>query len=156
MYLQVEAVVKKVLAVKKAEVAEAAKAAKDTAVTAASQAVAAGAKHLVLQLDLPASVSGKAMPEAYTAIKAEHPSLACLLLAPDAEAGKCSVYTEVPKDVSKMLSASEWLKCAVGVMGGKGGGKPEKAAGSGPDVSKVVDAVEAANDYAISCLAIES
>jgi alanyl-tRNA synthetase len=152
----VEAVVKKGLSVKKAKVAEAAKAAKDTAVTAASAAVSSGAKHLVLQLDLPASVSGKAMPEAYTAIKAEHPSLPCLLLAPDAEAGKCSVYTEVPKDVSKVLSASEWLKCAVGAMGGKGGGKPERAAGSGPDVSKVADAVKAANDYALSCLGAES
>ena len=151
-----EAVVKKVLAMRKVKVAEAAKAAKDTAVTAASQAVSTGAKHLVLQLNLPASVSGKAMPEAYTAIKAAHPSLACLLLAPDADAGKCSVYTEVPKDVSKLLSASEWLKCAVGVMGGKGGGKPERAAGSGPDVTKVADAVKAANDYAASCLAAES
>lgn len=140
---------------KKAKVAEAAKSAKSTAVIEASKAVSKGKKHLVLQLDLPASVSGKAMPEAYTAIKAEHPSLACLLLAPDAEAGKCSVYTEVPKDVSKLLSASEWLKCAVGAMGGKGGGKPEKAAGSGPDVAKVAEAVKAAEAYAKSCLGAE-
>lgn len=154
--VQLEEIVKKVLAVKKAKIAEAAKQVKAEAVTAASKAVSAGAKHLVLQLDLPASVSGKAMPEAYTAIKAEHPTLACLMLAPDEAAGKCSVYTEVPKDVSKLLSASEWLKRAVGAMGGKGGGKPEKAAGSGPDVTKVAEAVQAANAFAETCLAAES
>jgi alanyl-tRNA synthetase len=96
------------------------------------------------------------MPDANTAIKAEHPSLACLLLAPGSEAGKCSVYTEVPKDVSKVLSESERLKKAVGAMGGKGGGKAARAAGSGADVAQVQDAVKAANEYALACLGSQS
>lgn len=78
--------------------------------------------------------------------------MACLLLAPDAEAGKCMVVTEVPKAASKALPASEWLKCAVSVMGGKGGGKPERAAGSGPDVAKVDAAAAAAAEFAAARL----
>jgi alanyl-tRNA synthetase len=139
---------KKLLAVKKARVAEAAAAAQASVAAAADAAAAAGAKHLVQKLDLPASVAGKAMQEAYARVKAAHPALACLLLAPDAEAERCAVYTEVPKGACKALPASEWLKCAVGVMGGKGGGKPERAMGSAPDVAKVDDAVAAANEFA--------
>eukprot|EP00892_Ulva_mutabilis_P002071 jgi/Ulvmu1/11865/UM081_0023.1 len=151
--LRVEAIAVAVTKAKKARIAAAAAAAGEAAVVAADAAVEAGARFVVTRVALPASIAGKALPDTAGGIRKKHPNLACLLLAPDTDADRCPVFAEVPKAVTGELSASDWLKSALAVMGGKGGGKPVCAQGSGPDVSKVDEAEAAAVQFAKSKLA---
>ena len=58
------------------------------------------------------------------------------------------MYTGVPADLSKQMPAGAWLKAALDVLGGKGGGKPTNAQGQGPDTDKLSEAMEAAAQYA--------
>lgn len=46
--------------------------------------------------------------------------------------GKALVFAGVPAMQSKALHAGQWLNAALAVLGGKGGGKPVAAQGSGP------------------------
>ncbi|MEM7622321.1 MAG: alanine--tRNA ligase-related protein, partial [Planctomycetota bacterium] len=72
-----------------------------------------------------------------------------MLLSPDEDAGKVAVVAAVPKDaVAKGLKAGDWVKAAAGEMGGKGGGRPDAAQGSGSDLDKVDNAVTAARAFA--------
>lgn len=59
--MQVEGIVRKSLAAKKAKLAEAAKATSDSIGAAADAAAASGAKHIVFKVDLPASMATKVM-----------------------------------------------------------------------------------------------
>jgi alanyl-tRNA synthetase len=54
----------------------------------------------------------------------------------------------VPKDLTGKLSAGEWVKSALEVLGGKGGGKPTNAQGQGPNWQKVDEAMEVAKQMA--------
>lgn len=153
--MQIEAISRTVQKAKKARIAAAAAAAGQAAVAAADAAVAGGARFVVARVALPASIAGKALPDTAGAISSKHPSVACLLLAPDTDAGRCPVFAEVPKAMTAKLSASDWLKSVLAVMGGKGGGKPGCAQGSGPDVSKVDEAEAVGMQFAQSKLAEE-
>ena len=62
--------------------------------------------------------------------------------------GKALAYTGVPADLAKKLPAGEWLKVALEVLGGKGGGKPTNAQGQGPLIDKLPEAMEAAKSHA--------
>lgn len=62
--------------------------------------------------------------------------------------GKVLAYTGVPADLSKRMPAGNWLKVALEVLGGKGGGKPTNAQGQGPDIEKLPEAMQAAKEYA--------
>ena len=66
--------------------------------------------------------------------------------------GKALVYAGVPADMIKQIKAGDWLKSALEVMGGKGGGKPTAAQGQGPDIAKLSEALEAAARFASSKL----
>ena len=66
--------------------------------------------------------------------------------------GKVLVYTGVPADLSKRMPAGSWLKVALDVLGGKGGGKPTNAQGQGPDIDKLPKAMEAAKQHAAKTL----
>ncbi len=48
--------------------------------------------------------------------------------------GKVLVWAGVPAGLSKALHAGQWAGDALGVLGGKGGGKPTAAQGQGPKV----------------------
>lgn len=48
--------------------------------------------------------------------------------------GKAFVFAGVPAARSGALHAGQWLNAALAVLGGKGGGKPVQAQGSGPKV----------------------
>lgn len=48
--------------------------------------------------------------------------------------GKVLVFAGVPKDLSTKLNAGQWLNAALAPLGGRGGGKPVAAQGSGPKV----------------------
>lgn len=65
-----------------------------------------------------------------------------------AEKGKALAYTGVPADMSKFMPAGAWLKVALDVLGGKGGGKPTNAQGQGPHVDKLPEAMDAARAHA--------
>ena len=62
--------------------------------------------------------------------------------------GKVLVAAVCPKPVvAKGIKAGDWLKVALTVVGGRGGGKPNFASGSGSDVTKVDEAIAAAQEW---------
>ena len=65
-----------------------------------------------------------------------------------ADKGKALVYAGVPADMVKQIKAGDWVKTALEVLGGRGGGKPTAAQGTGPDIQKLPDALEAAERFA--------
>lgn len=70
----------------------------------------------------------------------------------DAGKGKVLAYTGVPADMAKTMPAGNWLKVALDVLGGKGGGKPTNAQGQGPHIDKLPEAMSAAKAHAESIL----
>ena len=76
------------------------------------------------------------------------PRKAVMLMSPDEDAGKVAVMAAVPKDQQGRLKAGDWVRETVGVMGGKGGGKPDSAQGAGSDLDKVRDAIKVAKTAA--------
>ena len=50
--------------------------------------------------------------------------------------------------VQRGLNAGEWVREAAGVLGGKGGGRPDAAQGGGTQVGKIKEAVAAARVFA--------
>ena len=49
---------------------------------------------------------------------------------------------------TKGLKADEWVKAVSGVIGGKGGGKPASAQGSGDKYTEVNEVLTIASDFA--------
>lgn len=66
--------------------------------------------------------------------------------------GKALAWAGVPTALTSKLSAGDWVKAALELLGGKGGGKPGQAQGQGPNVEKIGEAVEAAAKFAASKL----
>jgi alanyl-tRNA synthetase len=74
-----------------------------------------------------------------------------MLMSPDQGAGRVSVMASVPKGiVGRGLKAGDWVREVTGIMGGKGGGRPDSAQGSGSDLSKLRDASAHARTFAFS------
>mmetsp|Transcript_19360 Transcript_19360/g.58510 ORF Transcript_19360/g.58510 Transcript_19360/m.58510 type:complete len:958 (+) Transcript_19360:236-3109(+) len=116
------------------------------AVAAAGAASSEGAKFVALRVDV--GPDAKALQEASTAAQKEHPELPLILFSCDEGKGKALVFAGVPAMQSKALHAGQWLNAALAVLGGKGGGKPVAAQGSGPKVEAVEDAMAAAREFA--------
>ncbi|KAL4446750.1 hypothetical protein ABPG77_007994 [Micractinium sp. CCAP 211/92] len=114
------------------------------AVAAADAAAEAGAKFLVSKLDV--GLDAKAIQEAWNAIQKKHATLPVLFVS--AGEDKALAYAGVPQDLSKQLPAGEWVKEALTALGGKGGGKPTNAQGTGPEVGKVDEALALATSFA--------
>jgi len=76
----------------------------------------------------------------------EKKEVAVLLTSLDKK--KILIVASSPKSLVGKLKANEWAAAAAKVAGGKGGGKPETAQGSGPDVSKLTEVLAAAKSYA--------
>lgn len=70
------------------------------------------------------------------------------LLSCVTEKGKALCFAGVPDSMTKTLNAGAWLKAALAVLGGKGGGKPNYAQGQGPNVDKLSDAISVAKEFA--------
>ena len=66
--------------------------------------------------------------------------------------GKALAWAGVPTALTGKLSAGDWVKAALELLGGKGGGKPAQAQGQGPNIDKIGEAVEAAAKFAASKL----
>src|SRR5262249_59674075 len=57
------------------------------------------------------------------------------------EDGKVSLRAVVTNDPTRKVHAGNLIKEVVGVVGGRGGGKPDKAEAGGPNVQKLGDAL---------------
>jgi len=86
--------------------------------------------------------------ETIKSIQKEHPEVAVLLLSADAK--KVTILAKVPPSIlkSKALTANKWASETAQACGGKGGGKPDTASGSGNDIHKVGEAVQTAIEFA--------
>ena len=136
-------------AIKRAEKAAAADRAKDAARQAsvlADSAESAQEPYCITTIDL-GSDRG-ALQAAMKTITDRVPRKAVMLLSPDEGSGKVAVVATVPKDLQGRLKAGDWVRHTVGVMGGKGGGKPDSAQGAGSDLGKVREAVREAQSFA--------
>ncbi|MEM8591483.1 MAG: alanine--tRNA ligase [Pseudomonadota bacterium] len=88
-------------------------------------------------------VTGKDLPSLIDAQKAEHGSIAVLLIA-DAD-GKAAVAAGLTDDLAEKKSAVDLVKAAVEALGGKGGGgRPTMAQGGAKDASNANAAIDAA------------
>lgn len=59
-----------------------------------------------------------------------------------------AVSSAAVKEGSTKLIASDWAKHVAAAVGGKGGGKPDSAQGTGKEVAKIDDAIKAAEEFA--------
>ena len=66
--------------------------------------------------------------------------------------GKALAWAGVPNSLCKQLSAGDWVKSPLAILGGKGGGKPSSAQGQGPNIDKLPEAMKAADEFAVSKL----
>lgn len=135
---------KRILEAAKANAAANKQAAVAAAVAAGDAAVAAGRGYVILNLGV--GSDAKALTEAWNALTAKHTSLAGLFLT--ADASKAVGYAAVPDAAQAKLKANEWLGAALQVLGGKGGGKPGVAQGTGPAVDKLAEALAVAEKMA--------
>ncbi|MEM6728942.1 MAG: DHHA1 domain-containing protein, partial [Pseudomonadota bacterium] len=99
-----------------------------------------GIPFLAMVLD---GVTGKDLPPLIDAQKAEHGSLAILLIA-DSD-GKAAVAAGVSDDVAAKIDAVTLAKAAVSALGGKGGGgRPTLAQGGAKSAENAPEAIAAA------------
>jgi alanyl-tRNA synthetase len=98
---------------------------------------------------LDVGASNEIMSDALKAIRDKHKDTSVLVISADVEKKKVSVVAHVaPEHVEKGLKADEWCRKAAAAVGGKGGGKPQIAQGSGNDPSKVDEALKEAEKHA--------
>eukprot|EP01092_Planopodium_desertum_P004135 TRINITY_DN1827_c0_g2_i1.p1 TRINITY_DN1827_c0_g2~~TRINITY_DN1827_c0_g2_i1.p1 ORF type:complete len:273 (-),score=88.23 TRINITY_DN1827_c0_g2_i1:83-784(-) len=87
----------------------------------------------------------KALSEAAKILKTNCPATAFFLVSVD---DAIALQAIVPDSLTAKLKAGDWIKAVATVCGGKGGGKADAASGSADDVSKVDEAIKAANEFA--------
>ncbi|MCA9287503.1 MAG: hypothetical protein KDA05_02895, partial [Phycisphaerales bacterium] len=84
------------------------------------------------------------------------PAAAVMLFSPDEldpASPKVSIVAGVPRGaIDAGLKAGDWVREAAGVVGGKGGGKPDAAQGGGTDVAKMREAIAHARTWAMRVL----
>ncbi len=131
-------------AAKKAAAATAARAVE--AATAAADAAAAEGKTFLIARVPDAGLDVKALQSAWNAIQKKHPALAVMFLS--AADGKALACAGVPAEAAKALPAGEWVAAALGPLGGRGGGKPTFAQGTGPNAGALGEAEAAAEALA--------
>jgi alanyl-tRNA synthetase len=112
-------------------------------------AVAAGRKTLVMNVDIGAD--SKASQKITNAVKKMAPELAFLGLSEEepGSGGKIMAFALVPDSaVETGLKADEWITSTMEVCGGRGGGRPGNAQGQAPECSDVDAVVAAAETFA--------
>ena len=131
-------------AAKKLQQASVDRAAND-AVIVAAEAAKAGQRYAVLELA--AGIDGKAMQPLVQRVLKET-GVAVLALSIDEASGKVACYAAVPDDEVTALPANTWLQSVLKEVGGRGGGKPAAAQGSGSELEGVPKAIETAKAIA--------
>ena len=90
-----------------------------------------------------------ALEAATNTVRAACPNKAVMILSPDEEGGRVSIMAAVPKAlIDKGLKAGDWVRAVAEILGGKGGGRPDAAQGSGTDLSKLREATTEARRIA--------
>tara|TARA_R110000782_G_scaffold13976_5_gene40927 strand:+ start:8738 stop:11647 length:2910 start_codon:yes stop_codon:yes gene_type:complete len=130
--------------------ASAAKAAEAQKAAQGIAASAAGSPEPVVIATLELGSDKAALDAGMTVIRNACPTKAVMILSPDADAGRVSVMASVPKPmIDKGLKAGDWVRAITEILGGKGGGRPDTAQGSGSDLSRLKDAAAEARRMAI-------
>ncbi len=106
-----------------------------------------GVKFLAAMLD---GADSKALRETMDKLKDKLKS-AVLLLA-SSEGGKVQLAAGVTADLTSKIKAGELVNAAALAVGGKGGGRPDFAMAGGAEVSKIAEALKAAQVFASSKL----
>ncbi|XP_077289873.1 alanine--tRNA ligase, cytoplasmic [Arctopsyche grandis] len=105
------------------------------------------AKFLVQELK--AFNNTKALDAALKQVKSLNPNTAAMFFSVDSDTGKIFCLTAVPPSaIGKGLKASEWVQVVAVPMGGKGGGKPESAQASGPNINCLQEVLQLAETFA--------
>ncbi len=131
----------------KAAAAEQAKKAQELTAGIASSAANSSEEIVVASLEL--GSDRKALEAAMKTITSANPNKAVMLMSPDAQAGRVALMAAVPQGIiGRGLKAGDWIREVAGIMGGKGGGRPDNAQGSGQDVSKLREASSHARTFA--------
>jgi alanyl-tRNA synthetase len=95
----------------------------------------------------------KALDAALKQVKSANPETSALFLSVDPDTKKVFCLAAASKSaIGKGLKANEWIQEVSGLMGGKGGGKPESAQASGPNVDKVEEIMALAKKFAAAKL----
>ena len=115
------------------------------AVVVAADAAKGGQRYAVLELA--AGIDGKAMQPLVQRVLKET-GVAVLALSVDEDGGKVACYAAVPEAEVGALPANTWLQSVLKEVGGRGGGKPAAAQGSGSEVDGVPKAIETAKAIA--------
>ncbi len=140
-------VAKKLKEASKAAAAEKAAAAQELAQGIASIAQGTSEDIVIATLDL--GSDRKALETAVSTIQKAVPNKAVMVLSPDADSGRVAVMASVSElMIGRGLKAGDWIRETTSIMGGKGGGRPNAAQGSGTDVGKIKEAAEHARTWA--------
>jgi alanyl-tRNA synthetase len=138
---------KKLKELAKAEAAEKAGKAQELAKGIANAAQGSSEDIIIATLDLGSDRS--ALEAAVNLIQQSVPNKAVMVLSPDADSGRVAVMASVSElMIGKGLKAGDWIRETTSIMGGKGGGRPNAAQGSGTDVGKIKEAAEHARIWA--------
>lgn len=112
-------------------------------------AAAQGSSEDVVIATLDLGSDRKALEAAVATILQAVPNKAVMVLSPDSGSGRVAVMASVSESMIKRgLKAGDWIRETTSMMGGKGGGRPNSAQGSGTDVGKIKEAAEHARTWA--------
>lgn len=131
---------------RKAQAAENKAKATSLALACADEAQAAGIPYVITKVDV--GLDTKAVMEACNAIQKKYEGMAVMLVSSDPAKEKALAYAGVPEGLTGKLSANDWVKSALDILGGKGGGKPTNAQGQGSNWQKVDEAMDVAKQMA--------
>ncbi len=71
----------------------------------------------------------------------------CVVLLASPAGEKINLIATVSQDVQAKVAAGNLIKYFAPLVGGKGGGKPDKAKGAGTDVAALPSALESVADW---------
>jgi len=120
----------------------------DLAKKTAAALAKSGAKKIVLKLDIGSDSS--IIKLATEEIKKAAPGVAFLGVSADEE--KLSCFAFVPDELTDTIKANDWVSKTLESCGGKGGGRPGNAQGSGPLSGGKEASISAAIELASSCI----
>ena len=152
---RIEAVQKKGIEAKKRLLAGRVDKVLNTVTADVEEALAAGKKTLVLNLDIGAD--SKASQKVIKAVQKIAPELAFMGISEEevGSGGKILCFTIVPASVQESgLKANEWLKDVLDSVGGRGGGKPGNAQGQAPNCSDVDAVIAKAESFVNDAIAV--
>lgn len=104
---------------------------------------------LIIVEELKAFNNTKALDAALKQVKQLNPNTSAMFFSVDEDSGKIFCLSAVPASaVERGLKASEWVQKICGLMGGKGGGKPESAQASGTNPNCLSEVLKLAEEFA--------